>query len=175
MTSPLESAREQRLAVLEAYHRVGRDLPGLLALLFEAEDDEAAVRALRDGYGLTEVQADSVLDLQLRGLNRARRSAVEDQRDELDAVRGAAVAPLDVTARARSSTHVVLTHDGVDHEVEGSEPEHLLERLVELVRERIAGPLAREVRVTIDLPGGPSTILVDPVGSAHFSYPPDRT
>ncbi len=39
-----------------------------------------------------------------------------------------------------------------------------------LVREQVAIPRQRRVMVTTGLRGGPTRILIDPVGTAKFSY-----
>ena len=46
-----------RLAVLTALSQVSADLPALVALLRDADEDDAAVRLLHEAYAFSDVQA----------------------------------------------------------------------------------------------------------------------
>ena len=60
-----------RVAVLSAIGRVLAEPAQLLALLAAAEDDDDALRRVREAYGFDADQAQAVLDLQFRHVTRA--------------------------------------------------------------------------------------------------------
>ena len=97
-----DANHENHLAVLSALSHVATDPGQLVALLAAAEDDDAAVRLLREAYDFTPVQAHAVLDGQFRLLTRARRDAVNAAlRDLRDALAAPWDPPLDVEATVR--------------------------------------------------------------------------
>ena len=166
--------RELRAAVPRALSRVLADLPALLALLAESDDEGDAVRRLQEAYDFTAVQARAVLDAQFGLVTRARRAAVDAElRDVTDALGAPWDPPLDVQVTVLSPRLVELVIAGVGHRVEGADLDDCLGHVVSLVRERLARPQRRRVAVTTGLAGGPTRILVDAVGSAEFSYDGD--
>jgi hypothetical protein len=165
------SSADDRLAVLQALSRALADVPTLVALLAESDDDSDAARRLQEAYDFTPVQAQVVLDLQFRRVPRARRAAVDEElRDVTDAMAVPWNPPLEVLATVHSPQLVELVIGGTTHRVEGADLDDCLYFLVSLVRERLARPERRNVAVTTGLAGGPTRILVDPVGNAEFSY-----
>ena len=60
-----------RVAVLSAIGRVLAEPAQLLALLAAAEDDDDALRRVREAYGFDADQVQAVLDLQFRHVTRA--------------------------------------------------------------------------------------------------------
>jgi len=106
---------EMRRAVLGALSRVLADLPALLAVLAEADDENDAVRRLEEAYDFTPVQAQAVLDVQFRLVTRARRAAVDAElRDVTVALAAPWDPPLDLQATVRSPQLVELVIAGVD-------------------------------------------------------------
>jgi len=87
-----DHAHQTRLAVLSALADVSADLPRLVAVLAEAEDDADALRRLQAAYDFTPVQAQAVLDAQLRLLTRGRRASLAH---DLQVLREALAAPWD--------------------------------------------------------------------------------
>lgn len=74
---------ETRLAVLGAMSRALADLPALMALLAEADDEADAVRRLQETHAFSPLQARAVLDLQFSRLPRARRAALDAELRDL--------------------------------------------------------------------------------------------
>jgi hypothetical protein len=162
---------ENHLAVLSALSQVSTNPDRLVALLAAAEDDDDAVRLLREAYDFTPVQAQAVLDAQFRRLTRARRDAVDAElRDMGDALSAPWDPPLDVRATVRSPQEAEVVIAGVEYGVDGADLQDCLERVVSLVREKLARPQRRRVAVSTGLTAGPTRIMVDPVGSAEFLY-----
>jgi hypothetical protein len=170
----IDPDHEMRLTVLGALSRVLADVPALLALLAEADDESDAVRRLEQAYDFTPVQAQAVLDAQFRRVTRAHRAAVDAElRDVTDALAAPWDPPLDAQATVHSPQLVDLVIAGVEHRVEGENLDDCLGQVVCLVRESLARPERRRVAVTTGLADGPTRILVDPVGSAAFLYDGD--
>ncbi|HEY3736894.1 MAG TPA: DNA gyrase subunit A [Jatrophihabitans sp.] len=74
---------EERLHILDALVAVLGRRNEFIELVTQSSSDEDAVARLRSEWGLSQVQAIAVLDLQIRrfaGLNRER---IEDERREL--------------------------------------------------------------------------------------------
>jgi hypothetical protein len=162
---------ENHLAVLSALSQVSTDPGQLVALLAAAEDDEAAVRLLREAYDFTPVQAQAVLDAQFRLLTYARRDAVDTGlRDVRDALAAPWDPPLEVRATVRPPGAAELVIAGVEHRVDGKDLYDCLERVASLVREKLARPQRRRAAVGTGLTEGPTRILVDPVGAVEFVY-----
>jgi hypothetical protein len=165
------SSADERLTVLAAFSRALADVPALLALLTEADDESDAVRRLQETYGFTPLQAEVVLDLQFRRVVRANRAALDDELgDVTDAGAVPWDPPLEVPATVHSPRLVELTIGGTTHRIEGADLDDVLDQLVSLVRERLARPERRNVVVTTDLADGPMRILIDPVSRAQFFH-----
>jgi hypothetical protein len=165
------SSADERLTVLAALSRALADVPALLTVLAEADDDSDAVRRLQETYGFTPLQAEVVLDLQFRRVVRANRTALDDEfQDVTDAGAVPWDPPLEVPATVHSPQLVELVIGGTTHRIEGADQDDCLDSLVSLVRERLARPERRNVVVTTDLAGDPIRILIDPVSRAHFFH-----
>ncbi|MGY1640755.1 hypothetical protein ACI782_06420 [Geodermatophilus sp. SYSU D00703] len=164
---------QTRLAVLTAISQVSTDLPRLVALLADADDDTDARERLQEAYKFTPVQAQAVLDAQLQGFNRARRAAREDQLRVLrEALSQPWDPPLTLGVAIQSPRQASLVIEGDEHRVEGRELDDTVVRIVDLVRHKLALPRRRRVSVTVStgLVAAPTTILIDPVSHASYFY-----
>lgn len=84
VTKEVERASE-RLAIYEALDRALADPHALLDLLISAENPEVAAAALQQRFGLDEMQAAAVLDLQFRRVTvQARARIVGLRKEEAD-------------------------------------------------------------------------------------------
>ncbi|RBY84716.1 hypothetical protein [Blastococcus sp. TF02A-26] len=175
MTSNGDPEEDVRLVVLTAVSHVLADPAAFVALLSAADGEADAVRRLREAHGFTAFQARVVLDLQFSVLTGERRARAED---ELALLRRALDEPwdppLELSATVRSPRSLEVPVDGAVHVVEAADREELLDRLVTVVRDRLARPRRRRVAVTTGLAEGPVTVLVDPVGGARFRYAGDE-
>ena len=68
-----------RAHVLEGYLIALDNLDEVIALIRAADDTEAARTALQERFGLSEIQAQAILDLRLRALTGLERKRVEDE------------------------------------------------------------------------------------------------
>jgi DNA gyrase subunit A len=68
-----------RAHILEGYLIALDNLDEVIALIRAADDTEAARTALQDRFGLSELQAQAILDLRLRALTGLERKRVEDE------------------------------------------------------------------------------------------------
>jgi DNA gyrase subunit A len=68
-----------RAHVLEGYLIALDNLDEVIALIRAADDTEAARDALQERFGLSEIQAQAILDLRLRALTGLERKRVEDE------------------------------------------------------------------------------------------------
>jgi hypothetical protein len=112
-----------------------------VALLAAAEDDDAAVRLLREAFDVTPVQAEAVLDGEFRLLTLARRDALGAAlRDLRDALAAPWDPPVEVEATVRSPRDAELVIAGAEHRIEGADLNDCLERLASLVRASVLRP-----------------------------------
>lgn len=168
--SGVDPNHETHLAVLTSLVRVSADPRQLVAVLAEAEDDDEALRSLREAYDFTPVQARAVLDCPMRRISRAGRAQMDTElRDLRHALAVPWDPPLEVQATMNSPEIAELVIAGVQHRIRGENLDDCLFRVVSLVWEELAWPQRRRVAVTTGLPGGPERILIDPVGSATSS------
>jgi DNA gyrase subunit A len=68
-----------RAHILEGYLTALDNLDEVIALIRAADDTESARTALEDRFGLSELQAQAILDLRLRALTGLERKRVEDE------------------------------------------------------------------------------------------------
>jgi DNA gyrase subunit A len=68
-----------RAHVLEGYLIALDNLDEVIALIRAADDSESARNALEERFGLTEIQAQAILDLRLRALTGLERKRIEDE------------------------------------------------------------------------------------------------
>jgi DNA gyrase subunit A len=78
----LAKARE-RAHILEGYRIALLNLDAVIATIRESENAETARVALMDQFGLSQVQAQAILDLQLRRLAGLERQRIEDEYQEI--------------------------------------------------------------------------------------------
>jgi DNA gyrase subunit A len=72
-----------RAHVLEGYLIALDNLDEVIALIRAADDTESARVALEERFGLTEIQAQAILDLRLRALTGLERKRIEDEYADL--------------------------------------------------------------------------------------------
>ena len=72
-----------RAHVLEGYLIALDNLDEVIALIRAADDTDAARTALQERFGLSEIQAQAILDLRLRALTGLERKRVEDEYADL--------------------------------------------------------------------------------------------
>jgi len=72
-----------RAHVLEGYLIALDNLDEVIALIRAADDTESARTALQERFGLSEIQAQAILDLRLRALTGLERKRVEDEYADL--------------------------------------------------------------------------------------------
>ena len=77
---------QQELHILEPLARVLEDPHELLDVLLGATDIESARTALSDHYGIDDIQAAAVLDMQLRRLPTDQQRRIVQDRDETRAL-----------------------------------------------------------------------------------------
>ncbi|MQA32647.1 hypothetical protein [Modestobacter roseus] len=70
---------EHRAHILDAYERALRDRFTVLRLVGEAEDDDAARRALAGAFGWNEDAATAVLGLPIRHVTRSGRARISQE------------------------------------------------------------------------------------------------
>ncbi|SDF75400.1 hypothetical protein SAMN05660662_3252 [Blastococcus aurantiacus] len=163
-----EDRRREHLPQLAAMDAVLADPVRLVAALVDAEDDEDALRRVRDAFDLTDEQAASVLDLQFRRLHRTARARVAAELAVVRAEWGPAL-PATLTLSDRRSA--VLTVEGGDRRFTGRGLQALLDRVTDHLLDDVAVPRLRPVVVTVAGPAdAPVRFTVVPSGSASYEY-----
>ncbi len=74
---------EARVHILEGYKIALDNIDAVIKIIRESETDEIAKKDLMDKFGLTEIQADSILELKLRRLTGLERAKIEEELDSL--------------------------------------------------------------------------------------------
>ena len=74
---------ERRAHVLEGYLTALDSLDAVIALIRASADADAAREGLQEQFGLSEIQAQAILDLRLRALTALERKRVEDEHRDL--------------------------------------------------------------------------------------------
>jgi DNA gyrase subunit A len=74
---------EKRAHVLEGYLTALDSLDAVIALIRASADADAAREGLQEQFGLSEIQAQAILDLRLRALTALERKRVEDEHRDL--------------------------------------------------------------------------------------------
>ena len=74
---------ERRAHVLEGYLIALDHLDEVIALIRAADDTETARSQLMERFGLTEIQAQAILDMRLRALTGLERKRIKDEHDDL--------------------------------------------------------------------------------------------
>jgi hypothetical protein len=167
-----DDPRAQRLAVLAAVDAALADPARLVHLLADAEDDADAAHRIRQAFGLDEVQAAAVLDLQFRRLSRSARARL---RAQLELLRTPWGPPVGARLHVSGRRSAVLTVDDVATRITGGGADDLLERVRQHLTAEVAAPQRRPVEVVLTgLPGGPGRLTVHPDGSARYDDYPDE-
>jgi hypothetical protein len=161
--------REERLAILVAVDAALADPVRLIGILAQAADDDDAVRRLRDAFDLDDVQAQAVLDLQVRRVTPAHRTRIAE---ELRVLRADWGPPVEAAVRFTGRRSAVLAVDGTERSFRAGGVNGVLERIGTFVVEEIAVPRLRPVTATISgLPDGPVRMTYTPAGNGHVEYP----
>lgn len=159
--------RAERLAILTAYETALADPVRLVTLLVDAEDDDDAVRRLRDAYGLTAERATAVLDLQFRRLPRASRARISD---ELWILRQEWGADLPVTVAFTSRRRAVVTVDE-DRTFTAAGQQAVVDLVTAHLVEDVAAPRVRPVVAEVSgHAGGLVRIRALPSRDASLEY-----
>src|SRR5439155_24423809 len=74
---------ERRAHVLEGYLIALDNLDAVIALIRGADDTDMARQGLMEQFGLSEVQAQAILDMRLRALTGLERKRVKDEQADL--------------------------------------------------------------------------------------------
>ena len=166
-----EDRRQERLAPLSAMDAALADPVRLVTVLVDAEDDEDALRRVRDTFGLTDEQAASVLDLQFRRLHRAGRARVAA---ELAVVRAEWGPALPATLAFTDHRSAVLTVEHEERRFTAGGTQAVLDRVTAHLLDDVAVPRLRPVVVTVDGPAdAPVRVTVVPSRSASYEYADD--
>jgi hypothetical protein len=167
----LDDSRGQRMAILSAIDTALAEPVRLIGILLEAVDDDDAVRRLRDAFALDDVQAQAVLDLQVRRVVPGHRARIAE---ELRVLRADWGPPIEAEVRFAGRRSAVLSIDGTEHSFRAGGVNGVLERLGAFVLEEIAVPRVRPVTATITgLPDGPVRMTYTPARNGQFEYPDD--
>jgi hypothetical protein len=163
--------RAQRLAILAAVDAALADPVRLVGILGQADDDDDAVRSLRDAFDLDEEQAQAVMDLQVRRVTPRHRARIAE---ELRVLRADWGPPIETEVRFTGRRSAALTIDGTEHRFRAGGRNGVLEKLGAFVLEEVAVPRLRPVTATITgLPDGPIRMTFTPARAGHFEYPDD--
>jgi hypothetical protein len=161
--------RGERLSVLVAIDAALTDPVRLIGILAQAADDDDAVRRLRDAFDLDDVQAQAVLDLQVRRVTPAHRARIAE---ELRVLRTDWGPPVEAAVRFTGRRSAVLAVDGTERSFRAGGVSGVLERIGAFVVEEIAVPRLRPVTATISgLPDGPIRMTYTPARNGHVEYP----
>ncbi len=76
---------EERDHILQGYLIAMDNMDGIITLIRHAADTPTAKQGLIEGYGLTEVQADAILQMQLRRLTALETDKIQREHEELQA------------------------------------------------------------------------------------------
>ncbi len=74
---------EARVHILEGYKIALDNIDAVIKIIRESETDDIAKKELMDKFGLSEIQADSILELKLRRLTGLERAKIEEELDSL--------------------------------------------------------------------------------------------
>jgi DNA gyrase/topoisomerase IV subunit A len=166
-----EARRQERLAPLAAMDAALADPVRLVTLLVDAEDDEDALRRVRDAFDLTDEQAASVLDLQFRRLHRAGRARVAAELAVLRAEWGPA---LPATLAFTDRRSAVLTVEREERRFTARGLQAVLGLVTDHLLDDVAVPRLRPVVVTVTGPAdAPVRFTVVPSRSASYQYAGD--
>jgi hypothetical protein len=138
----------------------------LIDILGQATDD--AVRRLGNAFGLDDVQAEAVMDLQVHRGTPAHRARIAD---ELRVLRSDWGPPVEAEVRFTGRRSAVLVVDGAEHSFRAGGVSGVLQEIGAFVSEEIAVPRLRSVTATIGgLPDGPIRMTCTPARNGRFEY-----
>jgi hypothetical protein len=153
---------------LTAIDTVLADPARLVALLQDAEDDDAAVRSVSAAFGLSAEQATAIMDNPFRLMVRSRRAALAE---ELRILRAPWQEPLAVDLSVPAPGSAVLILDGTEHRFAARRVPDLLERVADFLRARVVVPQLRPVVLSTGLDGrDPVRVRIWPSGTTEFEY-----
>jgi len=168
----IDDGRHERLSILTAIESALADPVGLLGILLDAADDGDAIARLMDAYGVEAVQAQALLDLQVRRVIPAHRARLAEELRVLRAEWGPAIEAQVGFSGRRSA---VLTVDGTEHRFRAGGVNGVLEEIGAFLLEEVAVPRLRPVTATIGgLPDGPVRMTCTPARDANIEYPDER-
>jgi hypothetical protein len=169
VTLPADSShRGERLRILAAMEAALADPVRLIGILQESVDDDDAARRLMDAFGLDDVQARAVLDLQMRRVTAADRARIAE---ELRVLRADWGPMIEAHVRFSGRRSAVLSIEGAEHSFRAGGPHGVLDRIGEFLLDEVAVPRMRPVAATIDgLPEGPIRMTYTPARSGQYDY-----
>ena len=161
--------RGERLRILSGIEAALADPVRLIGILLNAEDDEDAIARLMDAFGVDAVQAQAMLDLQMRRVIPAHRARIAEELRVLRAEWGPAI---EVQVRFSGRRSAVLTIDGTERSFRAGGLHGVLDKIREFVLDEVALPALRPVVATVaGLPDGPIRMTVTPARSGRYEYP----
>jgi hypothetical protein len=171
-TAPDDVHRAERLRVLTAVEAALADPARLIGIVGESADDEDAARRLAREFGLDDVQAQAMLDLQVRRVTAAHRARIAD---ELRVLRAEWGPPVEAQVRFTGRRSAVLSVDGAEHSFRAGGVQGVLDRIREFVLEEIAVPRLRPVVATVTgAPDGPIRITYTPSRNGRHEHADDE-
>ena len=166
-----EAAARQGLPWLAAIDAAAGDPVQLVRLLLAADDRDDAVLRVAEHFGLTQEQADVVLDQQFAVLVGKRRGALAEQLRVLRAEWGP---PMELDLHIRGRRSAVLVVDGTQHRFRAGGLQGLLDRVARFVLDEVAQPALRPVLLTTGLTGDwPRVLRVWPGRTVEYEYADD--
>jgi hypothetical protein len=161
--------RAEQLSALAALATAMADPVALVRLLQEATDDADAARLVREAFGLTAEQTETVLDNRNRLLTPAHRQRLAD---ELTILRAEWGAPIQAHLRFTTRRSAVLTVAGTERRFTGGGADGVLDEVLRHLLDAIARPTLRPVVAGVTgLSGGPTRMTVTPSGDGDFEHP----
>jgi hypothetical protein len=154
--------------ILAAMEAVLADPAGLMQILGECADDEDAIVRLTQDFALDRIQAQAVLDLQVRRVTAANRARIAE---ELRVLRAEWGPPVQAQVRFTGRRSAVLSIDGAEHSFRAGGVHSVLDRIGRFVLDEVALPALRPVAATITgLPDGPIRMTYNPSRDGRCEY-----
>jgi len=170
---PADDHRGERLRILTAMEAVLADPARLIHVLLDCADDEDAIGRLSQDFALDHLQAQAVLDLQVRRVTAAHRARIAE---ELRVLRAEWGPPVQAQVRFTGRRSAVLSIDGAEHSFQAGSVNSVLDRIGTFVLDEVALPALRPVAATITgLPDGPIRMTYNPSrdGRCEYANEPD--
>lgn len=173
MSQPADDLhRRERLSVLAAMEAALADPVRLIGILVESADDEDAARRLMRAFDLDDVQAQAVMDVQVRRVTAENRALIGEELRVLRADWGATV---EAHARFSGRRSAVVSIDGTERAFRAGGVQSVLERIEEFLLVHVALPRLRPVAVRITgLPDGPIRMTCTPARTWSYEYPDEQ-